>query len=53
MADTRITFYPPSGGEPVKALPEYKDYYLGKGWKEESIKQEKPKADGKTDRKTK
>lgn len=54
MADKKITVYPPGGGEPVVALPEYLEYYLGKGWTEEANKkQEKPKADGKTDRKIK
>lgn len=54
MRDKKITVYPPGGGEPVVALPEYLGYYLGKGWTEEANKkQEKPKADGKTDRKIK
>ena len=51
MADKRLKFYPPNGGEPVTANPEYKQQYLDMGWTEEKPK-EKPKPDGKTTRKT-
>ena len=52
MADKRLKFYPPKGGEPVIANPEYRDHYLSMGWTEQPKAKEKPK-DGKTDRKIK
>ena len=52
MADKRLKFYPPKGGDPVIANPEYREQYLSMGWTEEKPK-EKPKPDGQTDRKTK
>ena len=51
MADKRIKMYPPHGGEPVIANPEYREQYLSMGWTLEPV--EKPKPDGQTDRKTK
>ena len=51
MADKRIKMYPPHGGEPVIANPEYREQYLSMGWTEEPV--EKPKPNGQTDRKTK
>lgn len=54
MAEIKMTFYPPGGGEPVHAYPEYKDRYLDNGWTlEPKAKTEKPKADGKINRKNK
>ncbi len=54
MANTKMTFYPPGGGEPVHAYPAYKQQYLDMGWTlEPKAKTEKPKAYGKTDRKNK
>ena len=52
MADKRLTFYPPNGGEPITANPEYRQQYLDMGWAEEKPK-EMPKPDGKTAGKTK
>ena len=46
MADKRLKFYPPNGGEPVTANPEYKQQYLDMGWTE--TPKENPKPDGKT-----
>jgi len=54
MGNKIITVYPPGGGEPVHPLPHNLDYYLENGWTQEpKAKPEKPKANGKTDRKTK
>jgi hypothetical protein len=52
MGDNRLKFYPPKGGEPVIANPEYREQYLSMGWTEEDPK-EKSKSDGQTDRKIK
>ena len=51
MADKRLKFYPPNGGEPIEANREYKQQYLDMGWTE--TQKEKPKPDGKTTGKTK
>lgn len=54
MGDNRITFYPPGGGEPVRANPEQKDHYLNNGWTMEPQGQtQKPVSDGKSTKKTK
>lgn len=54
MGNKIITVYPPGGGEPVHPLPHNLGYYLENGWTQEpKAKSEKPKADGKTDRKAK
>ena len=51
MADKRLKFYPPKGGAPVIANPEYREQYLSMGWTLEP--KEKSKPDGQADRKTK
>ena len=54
MGKNSIKVYPPGGGEPIYALPHTLDYYLEHGWTQEpEAKSQKPKADGKTDRKAK
>ena len=51
MADKRLKFYPPKGGDPVIANPEYREQYLSMGWTLEP--KEKSKPDGQTDPKNK
>tara|TARA_R110002020_G_scaffold419738_1_gene628874 strand:+ start:550 stop:714 length:165 start_codon:yes stop_codon:yes gene_type:complete len=54
MGDKRLTFYPPGGGEPIRANPEQKDHYLNNGYSlEPQGKTEKPKNDGKSIKKAK
>lgn len=53
MAEIKIKFYPPSGGPPVEAYPEYKKYYLDNGFtfEPQEGKTKKPKQDGKSTKK--
>ena len=53
MGDQRLTFYPPGGGEPVRANPEQKDHYLNNGWTMEEPKGKADKSDGKSSKKAK